>query len=166
MAESSKGSGLSFGPDPHAAFQDFAKELKQVKDRLKREHNEKAKSSKRLVKAKHINFHLRAALLTTLHLWKIPSVGAASGLRKNLVQHQKDGVGRMKQWQDDVNSRGDILADDMGMGKTVQVIAFLVERPPTPEHPAIIAVPPALMSNWMRELEKWSYPSQLNVLYP
>ncbi len=59
---------------------------------------------------------------------------------------------------------GGILADDMGLGKTVQTLAnFLLEKESgRMKKPSLIIAPTSLMSNWLRESEKFS--SALNAL--
>ncbi|KAJ3241101.1 hypothetical protein HDU81_001887 [Chytriomyces hyalinus] len=58
-----------------------------------------------------------------------------------------------------------ILADDMGLGKTIQVASFLHYLFRTiAVYPILVIVPNATISNWMRELAKWS-PSLLVIEY-
>ncbi|MDR0929989.1 MAG: DEAD/DEAH box helicase [Oscillospiraceae bacterium] len=45
-----------------------------------------------------------------------------------------------------------LLADEMGLGKTVQAIALLAS---TRRFPALLVVPPHLVRNWQRELERF-----------
>lgn len=53
---------------------------------------------------------------------------------------------------------GACLADDMGCGKTVQTIAFILEcRAKAPsEGPVLVAAPVTIIGNWKRELEKFA----------
>jgi SNF2 family DNA or RNA helicase len=52
---------------------------------------------------------------------------------------------------------GACLADDMGLGKTVQTIALLLhERANGQEKPALLVCPTSVVSNWMRELERFA----------
>ena len=54
---------------------------------------------------------------------------------------------------------GGILADDMGLGKTLQVITTLLamkERGEFAKEKAIAIVPATLMTNWMREIERFA----------
>ena len=57
-----------------------------------------------------------------------------------LLPFQKEGLGWMVHQEDlgiKDNSLGGILADEMGMGKTIQTIALLLtNRPPSPAHPS------------------------------
>ena len=51
-----------------------------------------------------------------------------------------------------------ILADDMGMGKTVQSIAILayLHENYNPQEPFLIVAPKSTIPNWLREIEKWA----------
>lgn len=54
-------------------------------------------------------------------------------------------------------NRSSILADEMGLGKTIQAIAFLRQLQTYEcKGPHLIIVPLSTMSNWIKELEKWS----------
>ncbi|MHA6267190.1 DEAD/DEAH box helicase [Aliiroseovarius sp. CAU 1755] len=76
------------------------------------------------------------------------------GLKADLYPYQSQGV----QWLwDTLNaSGGAILADEMGLGKTLQVIALLLIDPPPHDKPALIVCPTSLITNWVRELEKFA----------
>ena len=52
-------------------------------------------------------------------------------------------------------SRRCLLADEMGLGKTVQALAFLAA---SSAYPAVLVVPPHLIRNWQRELERFLSP--------
>ena len=75
-----------------------------------------------------------------------PPAGAFSG---ELLPFQKQGLGFM------LSTRRCLLADEMGLGKTVQALAFLAT---TAAYPAIIVVPPHLIRNWQREVERFLNP--------
>ena len=66
-----------------------------------------------------------------------------------LLPFQKQGLGFM------LSTRRCLLADEMGLGKTVQALAFLAT---TAAYPAIIVVPPHLIRNWQREVERFLSP--------
>ena len=65
--------------------------------------------------------------------------------------YQVDGIKWLKTLDD--NALGGILADDMGLGKSLQLIAFfsLVNM----DKPAIIVCPKSLIYNWQNEFIKW-----------
>ena len=66
-----------------------------------------------------------------------------------LLGFQKQGLGFM------LSTRRCLLADEMGLGKTVQALAFLAT---TAAYPAILVVPPHLIRNWQREVERFLSP--------
>lgn len=52
--------------------------------------------------------------------------------------------------------KGGILADDMGMGKTIQVVSFLAGMFCCGHvNNALIVMPLALLANWEKEFKKW-----------
>ena len=75
-----------------------------------------------------------------------PSAESFSG---ELLPFQKQGLGFM------LSTRRCLLADEMGLGKTVQALAFLAT---TAAYPAILVVPPHLIRNWQREVERFLSP--------
>ena len=75
-----------------------------------------------------------------------PPAGSFSG---ELLPFQKQGLGFM------LSTRRCLLADEMGLGKTVQALAFLAT---TAAYPAILVVPPHLIRNWQREVERFLSP--------
>lgn len=75
-----------------------------------------------------------------------PPEGSFSG---TLLPFQQEGLGFM------LASRRCLLADEMGLGKTVQALSFLAT---TAAYPAILVVPPHLVRNWQREIERFLNP--------
>lgn len=52
---------------------------------------------------------------------------------------------------------GGILADDMGIGKTIQIIALLqAEKNEHPKFSALVVCPSSLLLNWQHEIDKFS----------
>lgn len=81
-----------------------------------------------------------------------PPEGTFTG---ELLPFQKQGLGFL------LSTRRCLLADEMGLGKTVQALAFLAT---TAAYPAVIVVPPHLIRNWQREVERFLSPDgQLRV---
>lgn len=68
---------------------------------------------------------------------------------ETLLPFQQEGLGFM------LASRRCLLADEMGLGKTVQALSFLAT---TAAYPAILVVPPHLIRNWQREIERFLNP--------
>ena len=73
----------------------------------------------------------------------------AESFSGQLLPFQKQGLGFM------LSTRRCLLADEMGLGKTVQALAFLAT---TAAYPAILVVPPHLIRNWQREVERFLSP--------
>ena len=65
-----------------------------------------------------------------------------------LLNYQRAGV----RFLDLAGGRG-IIADQMGLGKTLQSLAYLQLHPEL--RPAVIVVPASLKINWQREIDKW-----------
>lgn len=77
------------------------------------------------------------------------------GLQASLYEHQVVAY----QWLCHLREegRGGLLADDMGLGKTLEVIAFLLRQQELGKlRPSLIALPPALIHNWMQEMERFA----------
>jgi hypothetical protein len=74
-----------------------------------------------------------------------------------LREYQREGLGWLhflRRFQ-----LGGCLADDMGLGMTVQVLALLDARRGTkqrPSRPSLVVVPRSLVFNWMREAERFT----------
>ena len=73
----------------------------------------------------------------------------AEGFSGELLPFQKQGLAFL------LSTRRCLLADEMGLGKTVQALAFLAT---TAAYPAILVVPPHLIRNWQREVERFLSP--------
>jgi SNF2 family DNA or RNA helicase len=71
-----------------------------------------------------------------------------------LHNYQYNGIGWFD-WISSKSSPGCLLADDMGMGKTWQVAAFLAKRAESMNlTPTLLVLPPILIDNWKEELEE------------
>ncbi len=78
------------------------------------------------------------------------------GFQADLRPYQERGV----HWLSFLHSLGfgACLADDMGLGKTVQLLAFLsIVRSQKPGRASLLIIPASLISNWIREIERF-YP--------
>jgi hypothetical protein len=83
------------------------------------------------------------------------------GMASSLYNHQLVGVSRMlcQEFSPD-GPHGGILGDQMGLGKTVQMLATMASNRPTPEqvtegcHQTLIIAPAVAISQWVREIAK------------
>lgn len=78
-----------------------------------------------------------------------------------LLPYQKEGLSWFQE-QEESKFNGGILADQMGMGKTIQMIALLVSKPiPLP---TLVVCPVVAMIQWKEEIEKYTVPEALKIL--
>jgi SNF2 family DNA or RNA helicase len=92
--------------------------------------------------------------------WKL------KGMKSTLYNHQLVGVSWMlcQEFSPD-GPYGGILADQMGLGKTVQVLAAMAVNQPSPEdieagrHQTLIIAPARVIDQWKREIERHCEPS-------
>jgi superfamily II DNA or RNA helicase len=82
------------------------------------------------------------------------------GVRGQLRQYQKEGLGWMAFLRE--YGFGGCLADDMGVGKTAQVLATLELRRSEGAGPSLVVAPKSLMFNWRAEAQRFT--PQLRVL--
>lgn len=94
----------------------------------------------------------------------IQAASQPEGFIGHLRDYQREGLG----WMEFLSrfSLGGCLADDMGVGKTAQVLAMLEKRrasrlPQDPPRPSLIVVPKSLVFNW--KLEAARFTPQLRV---
>lgn len=85
---------------------------------------------------------------------ELPASVEILGLNASLFPYQAQGVQWM--WATVSRTRGLILADEMGLGKTLQIIALLLMNRPPNTSPALIICPTSLITNWVREIERFA----------
>ncbi|UII26595.1 SNF2-related protein [Fulvivirga maritima] len=91
----------------------------------------------------------------------IEQVNIPKELRAELRPYQKEGLNWLN-FLDDFNFGG-CLADDMGLGKSVQIIAFILAlKEKQGKKPHLLVVPTTLRFNWRSEIEKFA--PELEVL--
>ena len=94
-------------------------------------------------------------LLNTLNNNEAVSAIAPASFRGELRPYQALGVGWLaflERW-----GLGACLADDMGMGKSVELIAFLLhlQEKNALESPTLLVCPTSVLGNWEREVKKF-----------
>ncbi|KAI0243738.1 DNA repair protein rad16 [Massospora cicadina] len=80
-------------------------------------------------------------------------------LKLNLLPFQKEGLNWMQK-QELGEFKGGVLADEMGMGKTIQMIALLLSEPRG--KPNLIVAPTVALMQWLSEIQ--THTSSLSVL--
>ncbi|CCG83604.1 putative SWI/SNF family DNA-dependent ATPase Ris1 [Taphrina deformans PYCC 5710] len=82
------------------------------------------------------------------------------GLTKYLMEHQRVGLTWLIATESGTN-KGGILADAMGLGKTIQAIAIMLSRPSEDKlcKSTLVVAPVALLRQWEREIRTMTFPS-------
>lgn len=83
-----------------------------------------------------------------------------AGFHGQLRDYQRDGLGWMEFLRE--FGFGGCLADDMGVGKTAQVLALLETRRTEGKRPSLVVAPKSLMFNWREEAARFT--PELRVL--
>lgn len=89
-----------------------------------------------------------------------------AGLKTELREYQKRGYEWL--YKNAKLSMGSVLADDMGLGKTVQAVALMLklkEEGVIGDEKALIIVPTTLITNWVKELEKFAPSLRVHVYH-
>ena len=96
---------------------------------------------------------------------QIPEVAPPIGLKTDLRPYQQEGLNWL-QFLREYNLAG-ILADDMGLGKTIQILAHLLmeKEQGRAHHPSLIIIPTSLISNWRKEVERFTPTLKLLTLH-
>ena len=90
----------------------------------------------------------------------VAAVEQPAGFVGQLRQYQLEGLGWMQFLRE--FGFGGCLADDMGVGKTAQVLATLESRRTEGKGPSLVVVPKSVMFNWREEAARFT--PQLRVL--
>lgn len=94
----------------------------------------------------------------------IDEVPVPPGLNGTLRAYQRQGLNWLN-FLDNLNFGG-CLADDMGLGKSLQVIAFiLLQRSKTENNTNLIVVPTSLLFNWQQEVQKFAPSISIHIIY-
>jgi len=84
----------------------------------------------------------------------VSTVEQPEGFVGQLRQYQCEGLGWMQFLRE--FGFGGCLADDMGVGKTAQVLATLEARRAEGKGPSLVVVPKSVMFNWRQESERFT----------
>ncbi len=89
-------------------------------------------------------------------LFRPKALEQPTGLVATLRPYQRQGLAWI--WNNLANGFGCLLADDMGLGKTLQAIGILVKWKDEGRltSPGLVVVPASLITNWQRELARFS----------
>lgn len=94
----------------------------------------------------------------------IEEVEIPAELNATLRDYQKQGLNWLN-FLDDFNLGG-CLADDMGLGKSLQIIAFILsQRKKRTDNTNLLVVPTSLIFNWQAEVEKFAPSLKTYTLY-
>jgi superfamily II DNA or RNA helicase len=98
-----------------------------------------------------------ASLLARLRDSAQAPTSPPQALRATLRPYQQRGL----TWLSTMSALGlgGCLADDMGLGKTIQILAFLLQRrelAPEDARPVLIVAPTSVVSNWEREVARFT----------
>jgi len=93
---------------------------------------------------------------------KLEETSPGDGFRGKLRGYQKEGLSWLKLLK--TTGIGGILADDMGIGKTVQCLAHLSDEyaalkrkgSKTPHRPSLVILPKSLLFNWREEAARFA----------
>mmetsp|Transcript_56102 Transcript_56102/g.88937 ORF Transcript_56102/g.88937 Transcript_56102/m.88937 type:complete len:1185 (-) Transcript_56102:208-3762(-) len=91
---------------------------------------------------------------------KIPPVKVPKEITIPMLPFQREGLAWMCN-QEETAAGGGILADEMGMGKTIQAIALLVAK--RLDGPALVVVPMAAVSQWVSEITRFTTKNTLRT---
>ncbi|TZF85845.1 ATP-dependent helicase (plasmid) [Pedobacter sp. BS3] len=99
-----------------------------------------------------------------LHFEAIEDTPVPPDLKAELRDYQKQGLNWLN-FLDDFNLGG-CLADDMGLGKSVQILAFILsQRGKRADNTNLLVVPTSLIFNWQAEVRKFAPSLKLHTLY-
>ncbi len=145
-------------PDVRAAQTFFASRKEQMTLSLEDALRLANGDSQTIEKLPVVNFEATGQLqelLNTLNNNEAVSAIAPASFRGKLRPYQALGVGWLaflERW-----GLGACLADDMGMGKSVELIAFLLhlQENNSLEWPTLLVCPTSVLGNWEREVKKF-----------
>jgi hypothetical protein len=93
-----------------------------------------------------------AGLLERLRSSDAPGAARIVGIDGQLRPYQERGVAWLQRLTE--LGMGGVLADQMGLGKTIQAIALLTSRPQ--DRPHLVVCPTSVVGNWEREIARFA----------
>jgi superfamily II DNA or RNA helicase len=93
-----------------------------------------------------------AELVERVRVQPGPGEARIDGLRGELRAYQARGVAWLQRMAE--LGLGAVLADQMGLGKTIQAIALLASR--AGDRPNLVVAPTSVVGNWEREIERFA----------
>ncbi len=94
----------------------------------------------------------------------IQEVKVSKALKAKLRPYQKEGLNWLN-FLDDFNFGG-CLADDMGLGKSIQIITFILSQREKSKHNVnLLIVPATLIFNWIHEVQKFAPSIKILILH-
>jgi len=89
------------------------------------------------------------------HIDHIKEIEVPAALQATLRPYQREGLNWLN-FLDDLNFGG-CLADDMGLGKSIQIIAFILsQRSKVKRNTNLLVVPSTLIFNWQQEVQRFA----------
>jgi DNA repair protein RAD16 len=88
-------------------------------------------------------------------------------LRVTLLRFQRESLEWMTKQEKDDKAKGGILADDMGMGKTLQAISLVLTNKPDAEsehRTTLVVCPVVALVQWHTEILKYTKPNTFKIL--
>lgn len=99
--------------------------------------------------------------LQSLDKVKVERASQPPGMKLKLLPFQLEGLNWLMK-QEDGEFESGVLADEMGMGKTIQVIALLMSD--LTKRPNLVVGPTVALMQWKHEIENHTEPGSLKVL--
>lgn len=94
----------------------------------------------------------------------IKEVQVPAELNATLRHYQQAGLNWLN-FLDEFNFGG-VLADDMGLGKSIQIIAFILsQRDRVKQNSNLLVVPTSLIFNWQQEVAKFAPTLRIHTIY-